>query len=63
MKLLHSICKNEKMAVLMITHNEQWLKDYPGTVYRCGKQKLVKITSDVVVNDAVAELTLSDIKQ
>ena len=42
MKLLHGICKRENMAVLMITHNEQWLKAYPGTVYRCERQKLVK---------------------
>ena len=42
MKLLHRICKEENMAVLMITHNEQWLKAYPGTVYKCAKQKLEK---------------------
>ena len=43
MKLLHRICKEENMAVLMITHNEQWLKDYPGTVYRCKDMQLKKI--------------------
>lgn len=43
MKLLHRICKEEKMAVLMITHNEQWLKDYPGTVYRCKNSEMTKI--------------------
>lgn len=43
MNLLHGICRREKMAVIMITHNEQWLKAYPGTVYRCGKQNLVKV--------------------
>ncbi|MBQ2807514.1 MAG: ATP-binding cassette domain-containing protein [Bacteroidaceae bacterium] len=42
MNLLHSVCRKENMTVLMITHNEQWLKAYPGTVYRCGGQKLVK---------------------
>lgn len=42
MNLLHSVCKKENMAVLMITHNEQWLKSYPGTVYRCEGHKLVK---------------------
>lgn len=46
MTLLHRISKEEKMAVLMITHNEQWLKDYPGTVYRCKDMKMTKITSD-----------------
>ena len=40
MELLHRICNEEKMAVLMITHNEQWLKDYPGTVYRCKDLKM-----------------------
>ena len=44
MKLLHRICKEENMAVLMITHNEQWLKDYPGTVYRCKDMQMQKIT-------------------
>ncbi len=43
MSLLHGICRKEKMAVLMITHNEQWLKAYPGTVYKCAKQKLEKV--------------------
>jgi ABC-type polar amino acid transport system ATPase subunit len=42
MKLLHTICKEENMAVLMITHNEQWLKDYPATVYRCADRKITK---------------------
>lgn len=42
MKLLHRICKEENMAVLMITHNEQWLKDYPGTVYRCKDMRMIK---------------------
>lgn len=48
MELLHSICKEEKMAVLMITHNEQWLKDFPGTVYRCKDRKLCKIEMPAV---------------
>ena len=42
MNILHRICKEEKMAVLMITHNEQWLTDYPGTVYRCADRKMNK---------------------
>ena len=43
MKLLHRISKEENMAVLMITHNEQWLKDYQGTVYRCKDMQMTKI--------------------
>lgn len=50
MELLHRICKEEKMAVLMITHNEQWLKDFPGTVYCCKERKLRKM--DTVAADA-----------
>lgn len=46
MKLLHRISKEEKMAVLMITHNEQWLKDYPGTVYRCKDMKMRRIVNE-----------------
>ena len=43
MNLLHKISKEENMAVLMITHNEQWLKDYPATVYRCADRKITKV--------------------
>ena len=43
MKLLHRICKEEGTAVLMITHNEQWLKEYPATVYRCADRKITKV--------------------
>lgn len=42
MNLLHTICREEKMAVLMITHNEQWLRDYPATIYRCADRKITK---------------------
>ena len=43
MSLLHKISKEENMAVLMITHNELWLKDYPATVYRCAERKITKV--------------------
>lgn len=55
MRLLHDICRKEKMAVLMITHNEQWLKDYPGTVYRCEKQRLVRVSPVAAERDAASE--------
>ena len=44
MRLLHRICREEKSAVLMITHNEQWLNISPGTEYCCseGHMNLVK---------------------
>ncbi len=50
MKILHNICKEEKMAVLMITHNEQWLSDYPGSVYRCADRKMEMIVPHAVNN-------------
>lgn len=40
MRLLHRICHEEKSAVLMITHNEQWLTAYPGTEYCCAEGKM-----------------------
>lgn len=43
MNLLHNVCREEKMAVLMITHNEQWLKDFPGTIYRCKERRMTRI--------------------
>ena len=42
MNLLHSVSKEENMAVIMITHNEQWLRDYPAVVYRCTDRKITK---------------------
>ena len=42
MNLLHSVSKEEKMAVIMITHNEQWLREYPAVVYRCADRKITK---------------------
>ena len=35
MKLLHRISQEDGTAVLMITHNEQWLSSYPAYEYRC----------------------------
>ena len=47
MNLLHKVCKEEKMAVLMITHNEQWLRDFPATVYRCAGRRITKENTGV----------------
>ena len=44
MNLLHGISKNEGTAVLMVTHNEQWLSKYPATVYRCEKKRFVRVS-------------------
>ena len=42
MEILHSISRAENMAVLMITHNEQWLKEFPATVYCCEGKKIIQ---------------------
>ena len=54
MNLLHEICREERMAVLMITHNEQWLKEYPATVYRCTDRKM-NLMPTPACTDAAAE--------
>ncbi len=40
-ELLNQI-KEEGSTVIITTHNLQWLKEYPGTVYRCDNSRLVK---------------------
>lgn len=55
MRLLHRICREEKSAVLMITHNEQWLTLYPGTEYCCGEGKMRLIKS---MRDAIKQTSL-----
>ena len=42
MELLHRICKEDSTAVVMITHNEQWLKSYPARQFRCENRKLIE---------------------
>ena len=62
MKLLHGICREEKSAVLMITHNEQWLTQYPGTEYRlsAGKMQLIKSASNPQEAAATAPETMEN---
>lgn len=63
MQLLHNICKEEKTAVLMITHNEQWLTTFPGIEFLCKDKKLIENkkadseTVEEVVEEAQAEET------
>jgi energy-coupling factor transporter ATP-binding protein EcfA2 len=52
MEILHSISRAENMAVLMITHNEQWLKEFPASVYCCEGKKIILQSSP---KKAVAE--------
>jgi cell division transport system ATP-binding protein len=56
MSLLHRICKEEKMAVLMITHYEQWLKEFPGTVYRCKDREMNKVLLYEDIKEATKEI-------
>ena len=42
MTLLHRICKDEGTAVLMITHNEQWLSAYPAIEFKCKDKNIIK---------------------
>ena len=42
MQLLHRICQEEKTAVLMITHNEQWLTMFPGREFNCKNNKITE---------------------
>ena len=62
-KTLDYICKEEKMAVLMITHNEQWLKDYPGTVYRCKDSEMNKVIFESNVQAPAPQATVQEIVQ
>ena len=56
MRLLHTICKEDGTAVLMITHNEQWLNAYPARVFYCGKGKLIE-KDTVSENETVEEIS------
>lgn len=57
MRLLHRICREGKSAVLMITHNEQWLTLYPGTEYCCadGRMRLMKSMRDTATQTSLFE--------
>ncbi len=54
MKLLHRICKEEGTAVLMITHNEQWLTAYPAFEFRCSGGRLSIVDKGAQTVAAVA---------
>lgn len=48
MRLLHRISAEENTAVLMITHNEQWLTAYPAKEYRCSNGRMTEIAKQQV---------------
>lgn len=45
MRLLHRICKEDGTAVMMITHNEQWLEAYPAREFHCANGCLTEKVS------------------
>lgn len=45
--LLHSIC-NQGTAVIMTTHNEELIRQFPGIVYRCKNHRLTEHTDEYV---------------
>ena len=52
MQLLHRICHEEKTAVLMITHNEQWLTMFPGREFNCKNKKITeKIKTELAAEE------------
>lgn len=63
MRLLHKICKEEKTAVLMITHNEQWLEAYPATVYRCSNKEFKKMEEEKAENRPVEAAEENSMKE
>jgi len=40
--LLDEIRRQHKTAIVMSTHNLQWIDDFPGTVYKCQNNELIK---------------------
>lgn len=40
--LLDEIRRQHKTAIVMSTHNLQWIDDFPGTVYKCLNNELIK---------------------
>lgn len=44
--ILHSV-RESGTAVVMITHNLQWLTEFPGRVLKCDNRHLVEMTGDI----------------
>ena len=53
MTLLHRICREEGTAVIMITHNEQWPKQFPAREFYCkgGRLTIVDAEARAVNNE------------
>ena len=52
--LLHEIC-NQGTAVIMTTHNEELIREFPGIVYRCEDHRLTEHTNEYVSDMPSAE--------
>lgn len=44
MKLLADINRNNRTAIVMVTHNDQIIKDYPGRVFVCADERCIERT-------------------
>lgn len=53
-KLLHDICA-QGSSVIMITHQEQWLQEFPATVFRCQNKKFIKISTNTPLEEPEVE--------
>lgn len=55
MQLLHRICKEENTAILMITHNEQWLTMFPGREFYCKKKMVIEKTAAAPASETMED--------
>ncbi|MCM1312105.1 MAG: ATP-binding cassette domain-containing protein [Bacteroides sp.] len=49
-ELLHDICRKGS-AVMMITHNLNLVRDYPGRIFRCEEKCIREVTREEVFNE------------
>ena len=53
MEILHKVGQNGT-TILMITHNLQWITDFPGRVFKCENRKLL-VGADATTPDQEAD--------
>lgn len=49
-EILYGVCKSGT-SVIMITHNLQWMEDFPGRVLKCEDHKLTEVTEETQTSD------------
>ena len=54
MNLLHRICREDGTAIIMITHNEHWLEQFPAREFRCkgGKLTVMEKQSQILTEES-----------